>query len=101
MNTKEKTKERQVLVFNGIRYDGVFVHPRRKSRYSNRLPSTIWVCKNQLSQILDVAESFGYKYKLVGTVTRYYQDKVSGKVQYNKFRLINPDNVSGLRKPWD
>lgn len=96
-----KKGNQRTLVFNGIRYEGVLIHPRRKSRYSNRLPSTIWVQQNLVTQILDVAESLGYKYKSVGTVTRFYEDETIRRVCYEKFHLINPDNVSGLRKPWD
>lgn len=92
-------RERQTLVFNGIRYDGVLTHPRRKARSSNRLPSTIWVRENAKTQLLDVAEALGYTYKLVDQVTRVYGG--SRRIRYGKFHLVNSDNVSGLRKPWE
>lgn len=94
-------REQQTLVFRGVKYEGVLSHPRRKSRCFHKLPNTIWIQHNISTKIFDVAKSFGYRYHLVGTVTRYFDDEEVKFVRFDKFRLINPDNVSGLRKPWE
>ena len=92
-------REQQTLVFQGVKYDGVLSHPRRKARFFHKLLSTLWIQQNITTQIFDVAKSFGYRYQLIGTVTRYFSDEEVKSVRFDKFRLINPDNVSGFRKP--
>lgn len=85
------------LVLNGIKFNGVIAHPNRKSKYINRLPTTIWIQVGSKSEIFDLADSLGYRYEKVGSVVTKRLTRVE---QFQKYRLTDKSRISGVRKPW-
>lgn len=81
---------------NGVQFDGVLVHPNRKLRSAKCLPHTIWIQLGHEKKIFEFAESLGYSYKESGepTVRR------NSRSIYQKYKLIDKNQISGLKKPW-
>lgn len=97
MNWSNTMTPDHTLVLNGIKFDGVIAHPNRRSKYINRLPTIIWIQVGSKSEIFDMADSLGYKYEKVGSVVT---KRLSTVKQFQKYRLADKQQISGIRKPW-
>lgn len=82
---------------NGVQFDGVLVHPNRKLRSLRYLPQTVWIQLGCEEKIFDFAESLGYNYKQSGKPTVRRDNKI---IQYQKYKLIDKNQISGFKKPW-